>query len=145
VASDERTVLLERVPRGATVLDVGCWAGAAGRFLIETRAATVDGVEPDAEMARRASEAYRRVVEGSIEDALASGGLATPEPYDAVLLLDVLEHLKDPWRVLREWSSGKIPTMSVGRPISLLKRSSGFVSRMKEPRCRPRPVSAPTL
>jgi hypothetical protein len=28
VASDERTVLLERVRRGAIVLDEGCWAGA---------------------------------------------------------------------------------------------------------------------
>jgi hypothetical protein len=38
---------------------------------------------------------------------------------------------------ISERSSGKMPTTSVRRPISLLKRSSGLVSRMKDARCRP--------
>jgi hypothetical protein len=42
-----------------------------------------------------------------------------------------------PARRIRLWSSGKIPTTSVRRPISRLKRSSGFVTGMKGDRCRP--------
>ena len=95
----QRRMLLERIGRGAEVLDIGCWAGAAGRFLIE-RGAKVDGVEPDAEMAVLASEHYRSLVCERIEVALPALRDERPEAYDAILFLDVLEHLADPWSVL---------------------------------------------
>lgn len=88
----DRRSLLERVPEGASVLDVGCWAGAVGRFLIEHRATTVDGIEPEEAMAALASRFYRNVFVGTIEDYLAS----QRQFYDRLLLLDVLEHLAEP-------------------------------------------------
>lgn len=101
VPEGERLALLDRVPPRARVLDVGCWSGFNGRLLAGRRAATVDGVEPDAAMAVRAAQSYRRVHAMTIEGAL-DGPLAQARGrYDVVLLLDVLEHLHDPGRVLR--------------------------------------------
>jgi 2-polyprenyl-3-methyl-5-hydroxy-6-metoxy-1,4-benzoquinol methylase len=93
----ERRVMLERVPSGASVLDVGCWSGSVGSFLIEHRNATVDGVEPDARMASLARRHYRDVFVGPLEDFLGQN----QRRYDRVLFLDVLEHLPEPAEPLR--------------------------------------------
>ena len=92
-----RERILRRVPRGATVLDVGAWTGAMGRWLVDRAGATVDGVEQHGEAAERI-EGYRRVLRGSIEDQAVQAEL---HGYDAVLFLDVLEHVVDPGAVLR--------------------------------------------
>jgi 2-polyprenyl-3-methyl-5-hydroxy-6-metoxy-1,4-benzoquinol methylase len=89
--------MLERVPRGASVLDVGCWSGSAGSFLIEHRDVTVDGVEPDEAMASLAQSHYRDVFTGSLEDFLDRN----QRRYDRILFLDVLEHLSEPLEPLR--------------------------------------------
>jgi 2-polyprenyl-3-methyl-5-hydroxy-6-metoxy-1,4-benzoquinol methylase len=95
----ERRVLLDRVPPKTEVLDVGCWGGFAGRYLMQARAATVDGVEPSGLPASVARRTYRRVLPVPIERALPElrGEGAR---YDVVLFLDVLEHLVDPRAVL---------------------------------------------
>jgi 2-polyprenyl-3-methyl-5-hydroxy-6-metoxy-1,4-benzoquinol methylase len=99
--SGRRRELLERVRPGGLVLDVGCWSGFNAAFLAEECGAVVDGVEPDAKMAVAAEQHCREVLRSGIEEAL-TGLLARPERYDAVLFLDVLEHLADPHTVLRE-------------------------------------------
>jgi 2-polyprenyl-3-methyl-5-hydroxy-6-metoxy-1,4-benzoquinol methylase len=100
VPAGRRRALLERTPLGASVLDVGCWSGFVGRFLRDERGATVDGIEPHAEMARRAATAYRRVLPMPVESALESLSQQV-ERYDTIVLFDVLEHLADPAEVLR--------------------------------------------
>jgi 2-polyprenyl-3-methyl-5-hydroxy-6-metoxy-1,4-benzoquinol methylase len=89
--------MLERVPRRARVLDVGCWSGTIGRFLIESRDATVDGIEPHPAMASIAGRSYRDVFVGSVEDFVGQ----TRRRYDRILFLDVLEHLPEPAEPLR--------------------------------------------
>jgi hypothetical protein len=79
---------------------VGCWSGFNGRFLGSGRGVVVDGVEPDAAMAARAAQTYRRVITKPIEEALPL--LADDAGYGTLLLLDVLEHLVDPAAVLAE-------------------------------------------
>lgn len=96
-----RRLLLERVPHGATVLDVGCWSGSTGRFLQLHRQATVDGVEPDPGMAATAAQRYREVFATSVEQVLPKLSRDRSASYDAVMFLDVLEHLRDPDSVLR--------------------------------------------
>jgi 2-polyprenyl-3-methyl-5-hydroxy-6-metoxy-1,4-benzoquinol methylase len=90
--------MLERVPEGASVLDVGCWSGIAGRFLIAHRKATVDGIEPNQRMASLAGRSYDSVFVESLEDFLSRD----KTPYDRLLFLDVLEHLPNPSELLRE-------------------------------------------
>jgi 2-polyprenyl-3-methyl-5-hydroxy-6-metoxy-1,4-benzoquinol methylase len=89
--------MLERVPEGASVLDVGCWSGSAGKFLIEQRHATIDGVEPYEPMAALARRWYRSVFVGPVEDFLAR----RQRRYDRILFLDILEHLPEPIEPLR--------------------------------------------
>lgn len=102
VPEGARRDLLDRVPATGTVVDVGCWSGFAGRYLLLTRPALrIDGVEPEASMAEVArSRGYRAVSVAPAEAALpdlAAAGAA----YDVVLFMDVLEHLADPVSVLR--------------------------------------------
>jgi 2-polyprenyl-3-methyl-5-hydroxy-6-metoxy-1,4-benzoquinol methylase len=102
--SEHRLPILERVPRGAAVLDVGAWTGAHGHWLAEQHGATVDGVELDPAASAEAT-GYRRMLVGSIEDAETQAQLGDAR-YDAVLFLDVLEHLAHPHEVLaaaRTW------------------------------------------
>jgi 2-polyprenyl-3-methyl-5-hydroxy-6-metoxy-1,4-benzoquinol methylase len=95
-----RRDLLDRVPAAAEVLDVGCWAGYMGRHLRRQRGANVDGIEPDQDMATLAGREYRAVYAQRIEDALSDLLPKRSGTYDVLLLLDVLEHLTDPWAVL---------------------------------------------
>jgi 2-polyprenyl-3-methyl-5-hydroxy-6-metoxy-1,4-benzoquinol methylase len=96
--SEFRVPILERVPRGSAVLDVGAWTGAHGNWLAERRDATVDGIELEPEAAAEATR-YRSMIVGSVEDPVVRGRLA-PGSYDVVLFLDVLEHLARPDAVL---------------------------------------------
>ncbi|WP_076261469.1 class I SAM-dependent methyltransferase [Intrasporangium flavum] len=91
------------VPPGArTVLDVGCGAGGFGVTLRRVLGpdARVVGIEavPSQAAAAREGHGFDEVVEGYFPDALEG----RTERFDAVFFNDVLEHLVDPWSVLRQ-------------------------------------------
>ena len=88
---------LDAVPDGATVLDVGCATGYLAAALAE-RNCTTYGLEPDAALAAEARKHCKRVFEWDVESP--DGRHELPRGLDAVLLGDVLEHLRDPWEVL---------------------------------------------
>uniref|UniRef100_C6E7I0 Glycosyl transferase family 2 n=1 Tax=Geobacter sp. (strain M21) TaxID=443144 RepID=C6E7I0_GEOSM len=90
--------------RARRVLDVGCAAGELGQALKKRQGAEVWGVEPNSEAAATARQALYRVLEASVEDALCS---LPQRHFDSIVAADVLEHLVDPERVLRELS-GKL-------------------------------------
>jgi SAM-dependent methyltransferase len=84
---------------GLVILDIGCGAGATGRRLLDLgKARWVSGVEyvpAQAEMARR-------VLSEVITDDLAK--LEFPWSagcFDCIIAGDILEHLVDPWGLLR--------------------------------------------
>ncbi|MCW2967671.1 MAG: class SAM-dependent methyltransferase [Solirubrobacteraceae bacterium] len=88
--SEAHRLVLDAVPDGARVLDVGC-AGGHLAAALTARGCTVLGVELHAAAARaRGIE----VVEGSIDDASVREQLG--DGFDAVLCADVLEHLPRP-------------------------------------------------
>lgn len=98
-----RTDIAHLVPDGAgRILDVGCGAGNTLDWLRRNgKGSWLGGVEINAGMAERAAAKVDRLWTGAIEDILAApDGLASAEPFDVVLCLDVLEHLVDPWAVL---------------------------------------------
>ena len=95
LASSHRLVL-DAVPRGSRVLDVGCAEGHLATELT-ARGCSVVGIEPDPRTAARARERGVSVREEDVE--------AQPlraEGFDVVVFADVLEHLRDPAAVLRQ-------------------------------------------
>ena len=83
----------ERLPERGTVLELGCSSGYFGHALIK-RGHRVVGVEGDPAAAKLAETAGLEVVRGDLEDPATLDALA--EQYDAILLMDVLEHLRAP-------------------------------------------------
>jgi O-antigen biosynthesis protein len=88
------------------VLDIGCGGGATGKLIKEKFPGTrVIGIERNPGAAEHARRVLDDVVCASIDDvelAQHVGGVT----IGTVLLLDVLEHLYDPWRALariRTW------------------------------------------
>lgn len=95
---DSLAVLSRWIEPGATVLDLGAATGVLGRHLAE-RGCEVDGVEMDPEAARVARFAYRSLAEADLETADLRA-LFADRRYDAVVCADILEHLRDPGRIL---------------------------------------------
>lgn len=88
------------VPPGAKrILEVGCGGGATGKELKKRGIEEIVGIEIIEDVARSARPHYDALHIGDVE--------AMTLPYEAghfdcVLYGDVLEHLRDPWKVLRE-------------------------------------------
>ena len=94
-----RTDLIELIPPGTRrILDVGCGVGKTGELLREKGFEEIFGVEINVDAGEKAKPHYERVFIGDIQkDPLPfSKGF-----FDCILYGDVLEHLADPWSVLK--------------------------------------------
>jgi 2-polyprenyl-3-methyl-5-hydroxy-6-metoxy-1,4-benzoquinol methylase len=109
-------------PIGA-VLDVGCGSGGVGPGLRQAGATRLTGIEVVPEQAERAREEYDQVVAGPVEEALEQ----LEGPFETILCLDVLEHLVDPERVMRDLHGVAAPgarlqvSLPNARHVSLMK------------------------
>jgi SAM-dependent methyltransferase len=98
-----RPEMLEFVPEGvATVLEVGCAAGAFGHQLKQRGVPEVWGVEMVESAARQAQEVLDKVLIGDIADLIDQ---LPADYFDAVIFNDVLEHMVDPFSVLERIKS----------------------------------------
>jgi 2-polyprenyl-3-methyl-5-hydroxy-6-metoxy-1,4-benzoquinol methylase len=98
--NDAHSLGILSVPRGSSVLDVGAAAGDVARVLRE-RGCAVIGIEIDPRAAAAGEQHVDRMIVGDIEHMDLDAELGT-QRFDVVLLLDVLEHLREPGRVLGE-------------------------------------------
>lgn len=80
-----------------SVLDVGCGAGGLAHALRRHGATRVVGIESSS-LALEAAHLYDKVHHGKVEEILPT----LDESFDFVVLADVLEHLIEPWSVLRD-------------------------------------------
>ena len=90
---------IERLRPGERVLDIGCGNGALARDLAVTAGAVVTGIDIDAEniakAIRQPAHPNLRFLQGDATRELPEGA------YDAMVLSNVLEHLKDRENFLR--------------------------------------------
>ena len=87
----------------ASILDVGCGAGANARAIrAKYPRAHLCGVEPNARAAELAREVMDDVFHGMLEDWFATKPTSI---FDGVVLSDVLEHVPDPVKFLRTMAS----------------------------------------
>ncbi len=92
--------MVELVGFDKRVLDVGCAGGYLGEVLID-RGCRVVGIEIDPEMAAEAKLVLEDVLVADLEELDLASAFG-PESFDVVVFGDVLEHLRDPTRVLRQ-------------------------------------------
>lgn len=81
------------------VLEVGCGGGGTLAWLKHSGVANrVSGIEINPEAAAIAQDRIDALFQG---DADAQLDLLTPDSFDLILCLDVLEHLVDPWQTIQ--------------------------------------------
>ena len=90
--------ILDEVPPGARVADIGCASGYLAAAMAEQGCAVV-GFERDPAAAAAARRHCVDVIVGDLESQ--EDRAALPRNFDVVVLGDVLEHLTDPWDALR--------------------------------------------
>ena len=96
-----RDVLRLLPERPGHVLDVSCATDVLGVYLRRERGARVWGIEADPRMAEVARKSLDKVFEADLNIA-SLAALVGEERFDVVVFGDILEHLIDPWRVLRD-------------------------------------------
>lgn len=86
------------------VLDVGCSIGTLGREIKKIfKNCEVSGIELFPEMANLAKNLIDKVVIGDVE-TLKLQTHFEPNYFDIIIFADILEHLKNPWKLLKEYN-----------------------------------------
>jgi len=101
--SNERNEILDFIPKNSKkILEIGCAEGNFGLLLKKELGSEVWGIEPAEAPFKIAKEKIDKIFFGSVEDNLGN----LPESYfDVIVFNDVLEHLYDPFFVLKEVKS----------------------------------------
>lgn len=97
----ENLNLARYVPESAQrILEIGCAGGGFGAWLKKQQPCEYWGLELNAEAASEATSKLDRLIEADIE--LLDMATLPEQYFDCVIFGDVLEHLSDPERILRD-------------------------------------------
>lgn len=99
----QRPELVQYIKEGNNrILDVGCAEGALGELLKQRgMASEVVGIELFSGAAKMAESKLDRVICGDLEAIKQEGIRLELNTFDYIICGDVLEHLREPWDVLR--------------------------------------------
>jgi len=90
------------IPPKSKILEIGCADGFIGEYLINEKECEVVGVEKDPEAAKKAEKRGLKMIKGDIEEKSTFEKLLKFKKFEVILATSVIEHLKDPGKVLRE-------------------------------------------
>lgn len=94
--------LLAVIPEAARVVEVGCSRGALARAYKQRHPSShVLGIEIDPTYAAAARSHCDEVRIGNVEELFRNGSLSDLHPAQCWVFGDCLEHMQDPWQVLR--------------------------------------------
>jgi 2-polyprenyl-3-methyl-5-hydroxy-6-metoxy-1,4-benzoquinol methylase len=97
-----RMDIVELVPESSTkILEIGCGAGETGLYLKKKLNAEVTGIELFAPAADEAAKILDKVIIGDIETMELN---FPKQNFDCIIFPDVLEHCRNPWKVLQTLS-----------------------------------------
>ncbi len=86
-------------PQAKRILEVGCAGGMTGKALKERGFEEIVGIEMNEEVAKSGKCYYDKLIIGDVEEVSLP---FEKEYFDCILYGDVLEHLVDPWQVLKK-------------------------------------------
>ncbi len=86
------------IPRGSTVLDVGCNTGVMGELLNKKKCIS-DGIDINEKAMEMAKKHYRHLYKRDLMTGKLEAG---KEKYDVIIFADVLEHLSRPDNLLND-------------------------------------------
>lgn len=89
--------IIHNVGKNKKVLDVGCSEGLLAKRMYQNNC-TVVGIELDNEAALKAKSFCKEVIVGDVESAILNQKYLNH--FDVIVFADILEHLKDPLRLL---------------------------------------------
>jgi 2-polyprenyl-3-methyl-5-hydroxy-6-metoxy-1,4-benzoquinol methylase len=116
-----RGVIYRSILSGSHVLDVGCDTGRFGQMLQTQKQCTVDGVEPYLPAVEVAQTRLNQVFVRAVDNEKSFEGLIN---YNAIVFLDVLEHLQNPWAVIK----GAIAALQPGGTIHIVVPNIAHIS-----------------
>jgi 2-polyprenyl-3-methyl-5-hydroxy-6-metoxy-1,4-benzoquinol methylase len=99
IANLELPVILDGLPRGLRVLDVGCGSGVHGAELKRILGHRVTGVDISDESIQKAQT---RIEAAYVADVTKPDAYPFERGFDVIVFSDILEHLYDPLGVLSE-------------------------------------------
>ncbi len=86
-------------PQAENILEVGCAGGMTGKALREKGFKEIIGIEINEEVVQTGRSYYDQLIIGDVEEVHLP---FEKEHFDCILYGDVLEHLMDPWQVLKK-------------------------------------------
>ena len=94
-------IIFKLISNKATVLDIGCATGKLGQKLKQEKNCYLIGIENDEEKAKLAQSRLDKVIVADIEE---TNNIPLPiNHFDIIVFADVLEHLKNPETILRNF------------------------------------------
>ena len=98
----KRSDLLDLIPADSkNFLDIGCSIGTLGKQIKDIIPnSNVTGIELSEEMGKVALNILDKVIIGDVENNVMNQ--LNNNSFDCILLGDIVEHLKDPWSLIKE-------------------------------------------
>lgn len=97
--SHNRQGMIKYLPQKAQLfLEVGCGVGSFGELVKKDRECKFYGIEPDLKSSELASKRLDKVINDYFDPNTQFKNLK----FDCIIFNDVLEHLEDPWQILKD-------------------------------------------